>query len=472
MNRALSGRLPQAVLLSLLAAPLASAESAEAPSTRGMTIAVTNCNDSGAGSLRDAVARALSGDTIDMRKLACNAITLSSGAIAIPQQDLGIQGPGRDRLTINGSGDRVFDHQGGGLLQLKKLSIANGSGNAGGGCVYARGRVELRNVRVHHCIAGDTEDSIDFPASPYAAGGGLSALGDVSLYDSVVDYNKALPWLSDSYTEAYGGGVYAGGKLIIERSRISNNATESRGGRYEPGLGGGAYAAGGVTANHASILDNKGDYGGGGLHVSGSATILNSIIARNTSDGSPGGISASGGPVIILNSTLSGNIGSLYFGLDSVFPAGSVLQVRNATTTIANSTIAFNRNLASNNASCGGAIQTGSDSLLIESTIVADNLCDYGSDKVESLDIRAADIQGGRNLIQKATSPLPADTIVADPQLAPLAANGGLTDTHALPATSPAIDTGANPYDLAYDQRGPGFPRVNGAQADIGAYER
>ena len=49
---------------------------------------------------------------------------------------------------------------------------------------------------------------------------------------------------------------------------------------------------------------------------------------------------------------------------------------------------------------------------------------------------------------------------------------GGPTQTLALDAGSPALDTGANPDGLADDQRGPGYVRVSGAGPDIGAYER
>lgn len=56
--------------------------------------------------------------------------------------------------------------------------------------------------------------------------------------------------------------------------------------------------------------------------------------------------------------------------------------------------------------------------------------------------------------------------------LEPLADNRGFTMTHVLAAGSPAIDAGNNEAGLDTDQRGKGFPRVSGAQADIGAYER
>ena len=66
---------------------------------------------------------------------------------------------------------------------------------------------------------------------------------------------------------------------------------------------------------------------------------------------------------------------------------------------------------------------------------------------------------------------MPPDTIALDPELAPLAANGGPTRTHALSATSPAIDRGTDTWE-PFDQRGRGFPRKIGAAVDIGAYER
>jgi hypothetical protein len=66
-----------------------------------------------------------------------------------------------------------------------------------------------------------------------------------------------------------------------------------------------------------------------------------------------------------------------------------------------------------------------------------------------------------------------------DPQLLPLANNGGPTQTHKLATTSPAIDAGSNSKGLLSDQRGGGFVRTfndpgvpNAADGtDIGAFE-
>jgi hypothetical protein len=83
-------------------------------------------------------------------------------------------------------------------------------------------------------------------------------------------------------------------------------------------------------------------------------------------------------------------------------------------------------------------------------------------------------LSGDHNLIgsASATLNLPADTLRTDPQLLPLADNGGATRTHAIPPNSPAIDAGANPGQLATDQRGGEFVRAFDGVADIGAYER
>jgi hypothetical protein len=59
--------------------------------------------------------------------------------------------------------------------------------------------------------------------------------------------------------------------------------------------------------------------------------------------------------------------------------------------------------------------------------------------------------------------------------LGPLANNGGRTLTHLPQGGSPLVNTGSNaltPSELAFDQRGPGFPRVVGPSVDIGAVER
>ena len=94
----------------LVCAATASLQSADAA-----TITVTNTNDSGADSLRDALASASDGDTINFDpSLNGQTITLTSGELVIPKSVM-ISGPGANNLTVSGSfPNRVF-HVGSGL---------------------------------------------------------------------------------------------------------------------------------------------------------------------------------------------------------------------------------------------------------------------------------------------------------------------------------------------------------------------
>jgi hypothetical protein len=55
--------------------------------------------------------------------------------------------------------------------------------------------------------------------------------------------------------------------------------------------------------------------------------------------------------------------------------------------------------------------------------------------------------------------------------LGSLDANGGPTMTIPLMAGSPAIDAGNDLANRTTDQRGLGYPRIAGANPDIGAFE-
>jgi len=79
---------------------------------------------------------------------------------------------------------------------------------------------------------------------------------------------------------------------------------------------------------------------------------------------------------------------------------------------------------------------------------------------------------GSGNLVRATFAAVPPGTIkFSCPLLGPLRNNGGPTPTHALLSKSPGIDQGNHDASITLDQRGPGYPRVSGATADIGAYE-
>src|SRR5438270_13377635 len=73
---------------------------ATAMSAHAATITVTNTNDSGAGSLRQALAVAHHGDIITFA--VSGTITLTSGGVGV-FKNVTISGPGADQLSIDGN---------------------------------------------------------------------------------------------------------------------------------------------------------------------------------------------------------------------------------------------------------------------------------------------------------------------------------------------------------------------------------
>src|SRR5215470_12664633 len=112
------------------------------------TILVTNTNDSGPGSLRNALAIVHNGDTIDATGVS-GRILLTSGALQInsfSNNNLLIIGPGAGNLAVDGNATSpVFENSATGVT-ISGFTITNGSGggilNPGGG-VLVGGQVEL-----------------------------------------------------------------------------------------------------------------------------------------------------------------------------------------------------------------------------------------------------------------------------------------------------------------------------------------
>ena len=240
-----------------------------------------------------------------------------------------------------------------------------------------------------------------------------------------------------------------------------------------PAYGGGIYNQGSLdrfggsqgilTVQNCNITGNSAQLGGGIANVGGSATISNSTISRS---GGGGGVYSIGSsqtingtptplPAVtsIINSTVSSNQGN------GVTAASGVLNLNY-------STVAFN-------SVSGLDAATGSDVRVYNSIIASNGEGDANG-------TAASVTSNGYNLVVNGNAATAFNNtgdqtgVNANPRLAPLDDNGGLTPTHALFAGSSAINRGApNPIQPPpFDQRGVGFPRVFGGQIDIGSFEK
>ena len=178
----------------------------------------------------------------------------------------------------------------------------------------------------------------------------------------------------------------------------------------------------------------------------------------------------------ISQSTLSGNstAGDIAYG-GAIFAGSGAVTISQSTLTLNNAA-----------QSAGGAIHSLSSPVTITNSIVAGN-----TDNGTAPDVRKSPNVGdafivthsliGRNngtglTATVGTTPgLNGNLIGGDnagaainPQLAPLANNGGPTQTHALLSTSPAIDRGSDSLanDFFNDQRGNPFLRTSGVKVD------
>ena len=93
-------------------------------STQAATITVTNTNDNGPGSLRQAVADAVDGDTINFSSsLNGQTITLTSGELLV-DKNVAISGPGANTLAVDANhASRVFYIASGKNVTISGLSI-------------------------------------------------------------------------------------------------------------------------------------------------------------------------------------------------------------------------------------------------------------------------------------------------------------------------------------------------------------
>ena len=173
------------------------------------------------------------------------------------------------------------------------------------------------------------------------------------------------------------------------------------------------------------------------------------------------------GTLTITNSTLANNSVS-YFG-------GGILNNMKALLTLTNSTLAANFA-----GSDGGGIMNWA-TLSVTNSLFGNNTAPTGPDVNNSGTIADARYnvvyQGSASGIVNGVN---GNQVGVDPLLDPagLQDNGGPTQTFALLPGSPALDAGSNDQavgpdgqPLAYDQRGPGFPRILGGTVDVGAFE-
>ena len=446
---------------------------AAAPAADAATYVVRSLDDAGPDTLRAAITAAGSDpghDTITFEAGLSGTIHLASPlpVIATPMT---IEGPGADVVTIDGGGavglfliDTVVR---GAPVTISGLTLANGRASDG--------------------AAIFSEDAL------------------LTVRDSVITGNTA--------TSTGGGITSRNGGLVISGSEISGNtAGHYGGGVHYDGITTGAH---GISITDSVVSGNTSAREGGGLSlydVYADAEVLRTTVSGNTAGRNGGGLwfedTYNGVTVEVVDSTVSGNT--------TAWAGGGISFGENFTglTQVVDSTIVDNQ------ASHGGGVQFadvndagrfavvgstitgntatergggifrgyhtagGTDTPLeVTSTVVSDNVAGTEGPDIGQGDTVTGDLTLGNSLVGDPSGAVFVETpngnlFNVDPQLGPLADNGGPTRTRRPSASSPLLDAGLS-GGRATDQRGLARtvdlpwapPRLNSDGTDIGAVE-
>jgi len=467
------------------------------------TFNVTNTNDSGPGSLRQAIEDAGSNsesDTISLSGVSGATIMLSSGELAISDDFITIEGAA---ATVDANrNSRVFRVTNASFV-ASDLTVTGGfasddsgiGGDSGGGIYAAGSDLVLTNLRVvnNESLGGGggvaTESNLLI---------GLS--GGLQINDSIISGNTA----GES-----GGGIraYLYESVSIANSMITGNRTTDSMGREAANESG---PRSDLIERFSPILHSRGSFtraaAGALIQAGGDIELVNSTVSGNTalSDiGIVGGaeLTSFNGSVLIEGSTISNNTAAVFGGITALSPMEVTLRNStisgNSTTDmvaggafsagaedVVNPILAIEfSTIAENSAggSVGGvALMLDSTPALISGSVISGNAAALDPDLAISTEpLTQVDMQWSLVGVDPSTGILnkdPASQSLAglDPRLGPLSDNGGPTQTMLPSDDSPLlnvippgnIDCGVA---ISVDQRGQLRPFSTGC--DVGAIE-
>lgn len=264
-----------------LALALASTVFTAAPRTEATatcsTVVSSAAND-GAGTLRDAIACAVTfggTGTVTFDASFDSPVTITLLSEIMFTEPLTITGKGADKTIVSGGNtNRIFSIVTGGDVLISGVTLRDGYSDSNGGAILSAAGLTLSSTQVISNRA-DIE------------GGGMYGAA-LTLIDAVFSQNSA---------GGNGGGFYSFGNTTIIDSVFYANASGNDGGgfRADPALAGRgtnvAATTEKLTISNTQIISNSSASAGGGFNTQIDFTMRDSVVASNTSQ-SRGGFHA------------------------------------------------------------------------------------------------------------------------------------------------------------------------------------
>jgi hypothetical protein len=404
---------------------------------------VTNLNDAGGGSLRDAIAITPAGGTVDFQAGLSGTITLSTGELAI-NKDLTIAGPGANVITVSGNNaSRVFDIAATFTVSISALTVNNGKETYFGGGIENAGTLTMTGCTI--------SDNVAAGGIGVVHGGGIDNLGTLTVTDCTITGN----WVS-ALGNAFGGGIYNAGTLTVTDCTISGNSVGAL-----TAFGGGIDNLGTLTVTDCTISGNSvastGNAFGGGIYNSGTLTLTGSTITGNVATSVDtttfGGGIYNSGTLTLTGSTITGNAAAGSY--ESSFGGGIINYY--ATLTATDCTISGNYSAGSGGGivnvgmltltnctvsgnsclSAGGGLKNDSGTLTVTDSTVSGNSAfgDGGIDNSGTLTINSSTVSGnsatlgyGGGISNNGTLTINSSTVSGNSEYQPDESHGGGID--------------------------------------------
>jgi CSLREA domain-containing protein len=252
-------------------------------------ITVANANDSGAGSLRAAIANVCTGGTITFSAAIANStITLTTldpsgnGALVV-SKNLTIDG-GSNHITISGGGSRRIFYVATGTVAVRSLTLTAGVADYGG-AVWNGGTLTLTDV------------TLDANAATYGGAIHIEQAANLTVADSTFRANIGYET---------GGAINNNGTLTVTNSTFADNSADYGGAIFNWGVS--------MLANNVTFAGNSAGEGGA-IYNASPATVTNSVFAKGANgsnclgtisgsnnlddDGTCAGVPISHGPLLL-----------------------------------------------------------------------------------------------------------------------------------------------------------------------------
>ncbi|MBX7218680.1 MAG: putative Ig domain-containing protein [Blastocatellia bacterium] len=213
---------------------------------------VTNGNDSGAGSLRQAILDVCAGGTIMFSGV--STVTLTTAELAVNKSLTINGGTGVTITRSSASNFRIFNVQSGNTVAMNNLTVTNGNNPTQAGGIQNSGTLTLTDCTISGNTSGQS--------------GGVQN-------DSVLTMNRCTI-SNNSCTAGFAGGLgIFGPTTTLTNCTLSGNQSVSD--------SAGIACAGNVTLTNCTIANNTAGTLGGGLVVfSANVILVNTIVAQNT----------------------------------------------------------------------------------------------------------------------------------------------------------------------------------------------